>query len=177
MNRDRHLNESEVGDALALYDRVMQGPMRDKIPPVMSSTQSLRPDIFSAVMAAGKPILFEGELPVSVKQMIVMVIANQRKCRFCAEAHRIMLENMGIDKAIIESCIEDPEMKRVPPMYRQILRFALHAAEDPNHVDDGQFERLRDSGLNEEEILETSMVASFANFLVTWTDVPADPSD
>ena len=68
-------------------------------------------------------------------------------------------------------------MKLVPPMYRQIMQFALLSAEDPNHVDDSQFQLLRDSGLNEEEILEAAMVASFANFLVTWTDVRVNISD
>lgn len=163
----------ESENAQALFDRVMTGPMYDRIPSVMSATQTMRPDIYAAVMAAGKPILFEGELPVSVKQMIVMIVANHRNCRFCADAHKAVLESMGIDDALIESCTEDPDMNLVPPMHRQILQFALQAAQDPNDIDDHQFDLLRDSGLNEEEILETAMVASFANFLVTWADVPA----
>lgn len=166
-------SSAEVEDALALFDKVMQGPMHDRIPSVMSTTLAMRPDIFSAIMAAGKPILFEGALPVSVKQMIVMIIGNHRNCRFCTDAHKAMLEAMGIEDALIESCIEDPDMKLVPPTYRQILQFALRAAEDPDNISDQQFELLRDSGLNDEEILEAAMVASFANFLVTWTEVPA----
>lgn len=166
-------DKGKIGNAQALFDQVMQGPMLDRIPSVMSSTLSMRPDIYTAVMAAGKPILFEGALPVSVKQMIVMIIANHRNCRFCADAHKAMLESMGIDDSLIDSCIDDPEMKLVPPMHRQILQFALLTAQDPGGVEDQQFELLRDSGLNEEEILEAAMVASFANFLVTWTDVPA----
>jgi len=167
-------SDAEIEDARALFDRVMQGPMHDQIPSVMSTTLSMRPDIFSAIMAAGKPILFEGALPVSVKQMIVMIIASHRNCRFCIDVHKAMLEAMGIEDALIDSCIDDPEMKLVPPMYRQILQFALLVAEDPDNIADHQFELLRDSGLNEEEILEAAMVASFANFLVTWTDVPAN---
>lgn len=165
--------DTQTGDTLALFDRLMQRPMHDQIPSVMSATLSMRPDIYEAVMAAGKPILFEGALPVSVKQMMVMVIANRRNCRFCTDAHRTMLETMGIDDALIDNCIDDPEMKLVPPMHRQVLKFALNAAQDPNNVDDGEFQRLRDSGLNEEEILEAAMVASFANFLVTWSSVQA----
>lgn len=167
-------SNSEIKNAQALFDQVMQDSMRERIPSVMTATLSMRPDIYAAVMAAGKPILFEGALPVSVKQMIVMIIAHQRNCRFCADAHKAMLESMGIDNALIENCIEDPEMKLVPPMHRQIIQFALLAAQAPGDIDDHQFELLRDSGLNEEEILEVAMVASFANFLVTWTDVPAN---
>lgn len=164
---------AEVGNAMAVFDQVIQGSMQDKIPSVMSSTLSLRPDIFSAVMAAGKPIMFEGEIPASVKQMMVLIVARQRQCAFCSDVHKAVLEAMGIDDALIESCVDDPEMKLVPPMHRQILEFAANAAENPGDVEDEQFERLRDSGLSEAEILEIAMVASFANFLVTWTDVPA----
>ncbi|MDH3759387.1 MAG: hypothetical protein OEU50_00310 [Gammaproteobacteria bacterium] len=174
------MNESKQGignsgaeDALALFERVMQGSADRPIPPVISATLSMRPDIYSAVMAAGKPILFEGALPVSVKQMMVMLIASHRDSLFCVEMHKAMLESMGIDKALIDSCIDDPEMKLVPPMHRRLLYFALHAAQDPNNVDDPRLQRLRDSGLNEEEILEAAMVASFANFLVTWSNVRA----
>lgn len=162
-----------TSDALALFERVMQGSACGRIPPVMSATLSMRPDIYTAVMAAGKPILFEGALPVSVKQMMVMLIASHRDSRFCIDMHKAMLESMGIDKTLIENCIDDPEMKLVPPMHRQLLKFALHAAQDPNNVDDPRLQRLRDSGLNEEEILEAAMVASFANFLVTWSNVRA----
>ncbi len=161
-------------DALALFDKVVQGPLQNRVPSVMTSTLSLRPDIYSAVMAAGKPILFQGELPVSVKQMMVMIIAARRECRFCADVHRAMLQAMGIDESLIDNCLDDPQMRLVPPMYRQVLQFALDAAMDPNAIEDGQFDRLRDSGLNEAEILEIAMVTSYANFLVTWTDVPID---
>lgn len=170
-------NSTEAENAQALFDQVMQGSMPEQISSVMAATLSMRPDIYAAVMAAGKPILFEGALPVSVKQMIVMIIAHQRNCRFSADAHKAMLESMGIDDALIENCLEDPKMKLVPPMHRRIIQFALRAAQKPNDIDDHQFELLQDSGLNQEEILEVAMVASFANFLVTWTDVPASMND
>ena len=170
-------SQGENEDALALFDQVLHSTMQNNVPSVVSNTFSLRPDIFSAVMAAGKPILFEGTLPVSVKQMIVMIIASQRNCVFCTDVHKAMLEAMGIGDALINSCIEDPEMELVPPMYRQVLQFALYAAQQPNDVGDDQFNALRDSGLNDEEILEVAMVASFANFFVTWTDISASLDD
>jgi alkylhydroperoxidase family enzyme len=174
MNESKQgIGNSGAADASALFDRAMQGSAGSAIPAVMSATLSMRPDIYTAVMAAGKPILFEGALPVSVKQMMVMLIASRRDSRFCLDMYKAMLESMGIDKALIESCIDDPEMKLVPPMHRRLLKFALHAAQDPNNVDDPSLQRLRDSGLNEEEILEASMVAAFANFLVTWSDLRA----
>lgn len=169
--------DTETRDALALFDQLIDGPMQARLPAVMKSTLSMRPDIYSAVMAAGKPILFEGALPVSVKLMIVMIVGDHRECLFCSDAHKLMLEALGIDEALIENCFDDPELKLVPPMHRRIIQFALQAAQNPNGVDDGQFELLRDSGLNEEEILEAAMVASFANFLVTWTDVRAGFGD
>ena len=158
-------------DAFSIFDELIEGPMRAQVPPVMKSTFDERPDIYNAVMAAGRPILFEGALPVSVKQMIVMLIASHRNCRFSCKTHKLLLQALGIDDALIDNCIQDPGMNLVPPMYRQIIRFAMLTAENPNQVDDRQFDQLRDSGLNDEEILEAAMVASFANFLVTWTDV------
>jgi len=171
---ERITAEIDARDSLAIFDRILQGPLGEKIPSVMSKTLSLRPDIFSAVMAAGKPILFEGVLSVDLKQMIVMFIASRRNCEFCTEVHRAMLESLGIENDLIQNCLEDPDLNRVSPAYRQILEFALHAATHPTETDDARFAALRDSGLNEAEILEIAMVVSFANFLVTWADVTAE---
>lgn len=165
------------GAELALFEQIMRGLTQARMPAVIESTMSLRPDIYTALMAACRPILFEGSLPVSVKQMIVLQIAHRRGCDFCSDAHRALLEAAGIEPALIENCLEDPEMKLLPPMYRQITGFALRAADDPNGVDDGLFEQLRDSGLNEAEILEVAMAASLANFLVTWGGVRAPLDD
>lgn len=166
-------DDANAANAIQLFDQLVREQVSEREPSVMSSTLSMRPDIFESVMTAGRSILFAGLLPISVKQMIVMAIAEQRNCEFCAALHRAMLESLGVDRGLIESCGGDAETKMLSPLYRQVLRFALAAADDPNRVSDDEFDKLRACGLGDEEILEVAMVASFANFLVTWTDVPA----
>ena len=75
-------------------------------------------------------------------------------------------------EAVIESCAGDPDLAQVPPLYRQILKFSLKAAQQPGRVTDEDFQVLRDGGLGDEEILEVAMVAAYTNFLTTWTEVP-----
>ena len=170
-NTERQVHSSNGSDALAIFEGLVQGRMRDQLPRVVTLTMTLRPDIFGALMAAMKAVLFEGILPPTVKQMIVMAISVQNNCGFCASMHTAMLESLGVPEAVIASCAGDPDLAQIPPLYRQILRFALKAAQQPGHVTEEDFQVLRDGGLNEEEILEVAMLASYSNFLNTWTEV------
>ncbi len=167
-----HNDSADAADAFALFGALLQGRMQPQIPGVMALTMRLRPDIFAGLSAASEAIFFEGVLPASVKQMIIMTISIQNDCRFCANLHSAMLEQLGVPEAVIASCAGDPGLAQVPPLYRQILQFSLKASQTPTLVADEDFQILRDSGLTDDEILEVAMVAAYSNFLNIWTDIP-----
>ena len=90
-----HLTSPEPSEAKAAFEELMQGPMSSQMPRVMRLTISKRPDIFASFSAAFDPIFFQGLIPATLKQMIIMAISIQRGCRFCSNVHTAMLESLS----------------------------------------------------------------------------------
>ena len=134
------------------------------------TSQGLRPDIISGTWVLVKSILLSGELPPTLKQMIALVISARHNCRYCAIIHTRALESMGVPQEEIDTCVNDPNLAQLPPIHRVILNFCLKASTDPTAVTDEDFKNLRDSGLNDKEIIEVVMMVAFTKFINTWAD-------
>ena len=96
-----------------------------------------------------------GSLPFELKSMISMVVASVMECEGCRFFHESALEREGTDEEAIR------EMKELrigeetfTPTEYEILVVAEKAARDPHGITDAEFERLRELGLSEREVLE-----------------------
>ena len=138
---------------------------------------SERPDFLAATLALTKNVLLQGALPPAVRQMIGLTISIQNNCRYCMEAYTHALEAMGVPTEVIQSCANDPDLTRVPPAQRAIIKFGLKAARDAKSVLDEDFQALRDYGLSDGEIMEVIMMAATANFLDLWADMSRIQAD
>lgn len=134
------------------------------------SAQALRPDLLKATWALTRGVLVNGKLPGTVKQMIAMAASTQNSCRYCSVTHTRVLEKLGVPEEVVLSCVEDPELSEVPEPHRSILKFAMKVNEDPNSLNDADFQSLRDRGLAQDEIMEVIMTAAFTKFINTWAD-------
>ncbi|CAM2070361.1 Carboxymuconolactone decarboxylase family protein [Sulfidibacter corallicola] len=153
-----------------LYDDMVKTGFGKEFPINWFTSQALRPDILEATWFLTKRILVEGLLPASLKQMIATTISVHNHCRYCTVTHTGALEALGISKEVIESCILDKDLSGVPIQYRDILKFAVKAAKDPNSIQDEDYRKLKENGLNHKEILELVMMSAFINFINTWAD-------
>lgn len=97
----------------------------------------------------------DGELPFEVTSMISLVVATVMDCEGCRFFHESALEREGVDDSAIDAMktLRIGEDEFTPREY-EILVFAENAARDPYGITDGEFERLREIGLSEAEILE-----------------------
>ena len=118
-----------------------------------------RPDLLAANLNFAGAVFGGGQLPPSVKQMILMTLAYRNDCKYCAVAHTHAIEAMGVPKEVIESCASDPELADVPAPQRAILNFALKAAKHPQDITDEDVESLREQNLGDGEIAEIVMTA------------------
>ncbi|WP_458210403.1 carboxymuconolactone decarboxylase family protein [Haladaptatus sp. NG-SE-30] len=96
-----------------------------------------------------------GELSFKLKSMISLVVATVMECEGCRFFHESALKREGADADSIEDMknLQIGEEKFSPSEY-EILVFAEKAARDPYDVTDEEFERLREIGLDDGEILE-----------------------
>lgn len=156
-----------------LYRDMLESGFGDKAPINWLTSQASRPDILAATWGLVKGILIGGKLPAAMKQMIALTISAQHNCRYCKVVHSGALETLGVPKDLIDSCARDFNGDRVPKLQRDVLKFALQAAKNPNSLTDADFQALRENGLSDGEIMEVVMMAAFTAFINIWADASA----
>jgi uncharacterized peroxidase-related enzyme len=120
--------------------------------------------------------LVGGSLPRTLKEMLFTAISAQRKCIYCAAAHLACCRMLGIDDDALAKLSSDVESID-PPKAREIIKFGLKCARDPQSLTKADFAVLRKHGLSESEIVELismSALAVYANIVADATAVEPD---
>ncbi len=172
MARFRQIEIPERNSRLAaLYQEIVESGLGTDHPINWFTSQGERPDILEATWQLTKGLLFSGQLPPTVKQMIVVKVSMQNRCHYCRVLHTTALEAMGVPAEVIDNLTTDVNLEKLTPPQRAIVRFGVKTAQDPRSVTDDDFETLRGHGFDDGEIMEVAMVAAFSNFINSWADV------
>ena len=163
-----------------IYDEVMQ--------------ISGSPDVFNFLKAFGnnervlrafwsmiRYILFEGDIPALLKQLILFRISVEYGNTYCASLHgRTVLRidpTINYDELIAMS---DGGNLDIPPSYEVAIDLVTRMALRPKTAaaEDFDFEeQLRDEGFSEQEIDELISIAGFGVLLNTMTDIVHIPAE
>ena len=130
-----------------------------------------RPDIMAAMWNMTKGLMLQGQLPATVKQMIIVAISTQNDCSYCRVAHSRALESLNVPREVIDDITTNLDFSKVPPHQRAILEFALKSSQDPTTITDEHLKALRDFGLSDGEIIEVAMISALTNFINTWSEI------
>ena len=120
--------------------------------------------------------LVGGALPRTLKEMMFAAISADRNCRYCEAAHLACCRMLGVDDetlAMLSSDVADID----PTKARDIIKFGIQCARDPQSLSKGDFDALRAHGLRESELMEIismSALAVYANIVADATGVPPD---
>jgi uncharacterized peroxidase-related enzyme len=108
-------------------------------------------------------------LPQALVAMISYCIPTAKNCRYCAANGELHCRTLGIDEATLEQLAHD--LGNVNPQrVRAIIQFALKVAIDPQGLVAEDYERVREQGVSDEELLEVIVIAGVANFADTLAD-------
>jgi uncharacterized peroxidase-related enzyme len=109
-------------------------------------------------------------LPRTLTAMILYTIAETGKCKYCSALNEMYCRTMGIDGEMLSALVKD--LGHVSPeRIRAIIAFSLKAARDPQGMEAEDFDRLRDLGVSDEEIMEIILVAAMSRYTNTLSDV------
>ncbi|RZL93567.1 MAG: hypothetical protein EOP82_07110 [Variovorax sp.] len=120
--------------------------------------------------------LVGGSLPRTLKEMVFAAISADRKCQYCEAAHLACCRMLGVDEETLEKLSTDVE-DIDPVKARDIIKFGIKCARDPQALTKTDFDHLRSHGLRESEIMELismSALAVYANIVADATAVPPD---
>jgi len=108
-------------------------------------------------------------LPQSLTSMILYTIAETGNCEYCSASHELTCRTLGIDEKTLSSLVED--LGNVSPQRLQaIVEFALKVSGDPQGLVAEDYERVREQGVTDEELVEIILIAAIGKFNDTLAD-------
>ncbi len=108
-------------------------------------------------------------LPTSLAAMILYTVAAANKCVYCGSIHKVTCRTVGVDEetlAALDSNLAGLSPRRV----QAIVSFAKKCATDRHSLGDADYEKLREQGISDEEIVEIVSLAALGNYLDTIAD-------
>jgi uncharacterized peroxidase-related enzyme len=162
----------EVKDVYEDFSRKMRFPS----PPNFIMTQG-----HSAAVAKGswdvvQNVLVNGKVERWIKEMLFAAISKDRNCHYCAAAHIACCRMLGVKQSLLDDFVRD--VNSISDLkLRDMILFGLKCSREPQKLSEADYEKLRQHGLGQPEILELiamSALAVYANILADATGMEAD---
>ena len=165
-------------EAEAVYEEFHRA-MGFPSPPNFILTQGHAPNVARGSMLAVKNILAgEGGIARWIKELMFVAISVDRHCTYCSAAHIACCCMLNVNPEWTEAAAQGDLGAIADPKLRDMLRFAVKAARNPQSLAPHDFSQLRSYGLATAEIMEIigmAALAVYANIVADATAMNADP--
>ena len=105
----------------------------------------------------------KGRLPLRERELIGVVVSAENGCGYCEMNHLRGLSRALKDPVRARRVALDHHTVNLSRRERGIVDLAIKITRDPKTVEPADFDRLRDLGMDDEEILEVIEMASWFN--------------
>jgi uncharacterized peroxidase-related enzyme len=122
------------------------------------------PDLVEATMRT------DSELSNGEKELIGAYYSGLRGCTHCFSAHYPVAVAYGIDPALFEDIMQDPQTAPVDEKFRPILAFVNKFAKDPNRLVQKDVNPIFEAGWSEQTLTDVVFICAtfaFMNTIVT----------
>jgi uncharacterized peroxidase-related enzyme len=159
-----------TGETAALYDTIREHFGLGFVPDVFQLT-SIRPSFHRVFWDGYRSMFSEGFLSREAKELIAAIVARDAGCRYCVDAHLLLLELIGGSPDVIAAARTD-EIDQLPVEHelRELLRLVHRIDLEAFKVSDEDFDHLRELGWTDDELLEAVWTASLFNGIVRLVD-------
>lgn len=164
---------SASAETRAVYDDFMRTTGATEVPLWLKTLGHSAP-LAHAYWERAKGTLFAGTLPLPLKEMIVFVVSAKNGARYCSACHAQNVLNLDKTLAFddlkgLVATLGSRSGLDLPAYYRAVVDFACKVIDDPNCVDDADFELLMDEGFSKQEICEIIAVIDMATMFNVYT--------
>ena len=104
-----------------------------------------------------------GRLPIRERELIAVVVSATNGCGLCEAHHTLALGAALGDETKARRIALDPHLAPLTEREHALVDFAGKVTTDPKSVTPADFDRLRDVGLEEEDILEAVETSAWFN--------------
>ena len=156
------IEEDEATGVVAkIYEEIKHELMMPSVPN-LAKALAASPAALSSWWAGYRAFLLNTTLPQTLTAMILYAIARQNECQYCSAGHELTCLTLGIDEATLHTLIEDlPHLS--PERIRITIEFALRVARDAKSLVREDYDRVREQGVSDDEIVEIIYLASMGS--------------
>jgi uncharacterized peroxidase-related enzyme len=149
-----------TGQVAELFDTVKR-ELQMPFVPNMIKTLGVSPAALAIHMGMFQAMYAHLTLPQSLVAMIGYTVAEYANCEYCGVNNELMCRTLGIDEETLAQVARDLGNVN-PERVRVIIQFCVKMSKDPQSVTNEDFDRMRELGVSDEEILEIVIVAAHA---------------
>ena len=108
-------------------------------------------------------------LPLPLLFMIHYAISSAKNCKCCSADFKHYCRSVGVDEEMLEALVSNLDMVN-PKRAQEIIKFAVKCALDPQGLVEADYDRVRDQGVSDEELVEIIGWAALAVYSDTISD-------
>jgi uncharacterized peroxidase-related enzyme len=124
-------------------------------------TLAHRPAEFRAFFAYHDALMErDGGLSTAEREMIVVATSAVNDCLYCVIAHGAVLRIRAKDPLLADYLATDYRRADLTPRQRAIIEFAVKLARAPQTVEEADLDRLRDHGLDEDDVWDVGAITA-----------------
>jgi uncharacterized peroxidase-related enzyme len=127
------------------------------------------PAVLASAWSMYTSFLQRATLPVSLLFMIHYAISSAKKCEYCSTNFAHACRAVGVEDKTLKVIVDDLEAMN-PQRVRDIIKFAILCAVSPHDLTQESYDRLRDHGISDEEMVEIIGWSAVAMFHDTLSD-------
>jgi uncharacterized peroxidase-related enzyme len=149
-----------TGEVAELFDTIKR-ELQIPFVPNMIKTLGTSPAALAMHMGMFQAMYAHLTLPHSLVAMIGYTVAEYANCEYCSVNNELLCRTLGIDESTLAQVARDLGNVN-PERVREIIQFCIKMSKNPQSMTNNDFDRLREFGVSDEEILEIVIVASHA---------------
>lgn len=163
------ISEADASEEVAAVFGQVKEAMQIPFVPNILQMLANSPQALKATVGAIAELQLNSTLPRPVVSMVLYSVSAASECRYCGSMHKLSCRTLGIDDATL-AALSGNLGTLTPERVQAIVAFAVKAAKSPKEVSGGDFEKLRDIGINDAEIVEIVALAALGSYLDTIAD-------
>jgi uncharacterized peroxidase-related enzyme len=158
------ITEAEASEEVAaIFGQVKEAMQIPFVPNILQMLANC-PQALKATVGAIAELQLNSTLPRPVVSMVLYSVAAASECRYCGSMHKLSCRTLGIDDATL-AALSGNLGTLTPERVQAIVAFAVKAAKSPKDLSGGDFEKLREMGISDAEIVEIVALAALGGYL------------
>lgn len=122
----------------------------------------------------------DGALSIGERELIATYVSALNACTFCTGSHRVYAEVFGIDGAVIDALVADPDTAPVDDRLRPVLAYVRKLNTLPSRMVQADVDAILEAGWSERAVVDAAQVSGLFNLmnrLIEGTGVDFDYAD